>query len=150
MPLHCAAIRPKFLNVPSVSFPNPVTYWLGRATWESNITIFIDFLSSSVFSLALWCRLVEERAIVAGAWHLRQTVVQLSWRSVMSEVAWPAAQELDHRISVWVFQNYIQSIFKWGLQRLFGTSETQLWSTVMVPGVITGCQSEDWWSRPPT
>ena len=59
MPLHCAATRPKFLNVPSFSFPNPVTYVLTRDTWKSNITIFSDFLFSSVSSLALWCQLVE-------------------------------------------------------------------------------------------
>ena len=61
MPLHCAATRPKFLNVPSFSFPNPVTYVLTRDTWESNITIFNDCLFSSVSSLALWCRLVPVR-----------------------------------------------------------------------------------------
>ena len=57
MPLHCAATRPNFLNDPSFSFSNPVTDWLDP--WESNMTIFDDFLFSPVSSLALWCQLVR-------------------------------------------------------------------------------------------
>ena len=58
MPLHCAATRPKFLNIPSFSSPNPVTCWLEILENRTYVTMFNDFLFSSVSSLALWCRLV--------------------------------------------------------------------------------------------
>ena len=61
MPLHCAATRPKFLNVPSFSFSKPCDLLtleiLENQTW---VTIFNDFLFSSVSSLALWRRLPLE------------------------------------------------------------------------------------------
>ena len=59
MSLHCAVTRPNFLNVPSLSFPNPVTYVLTRDTWESNKQFLMIFLSSSVSSPARWCSLVD-------------------------------------------------------------------------------------------
>ena len=57
MPSHCAATRPKFLNVPLFLFQ---TLWPfdSRDTWELNITVFNVFLFSPLSSLALWRGLV--------------------------------------------------------------------------------------------
>ena len=47
MHLHCAAIRPKFLNVPSFSSPNPVTYsWIGHGL-QSGPTLAFSLLLSN-------------------------------------------------------------------------------------------------------
>ena len=74
MPLHCAATRPKFLNVPFFLFRTLWSmYWLPRDTWELNITIFNDFLFSSVSSLAFWCQLVRAQENLKTRRHKLQS-----------------------------------------------------------------------------
>ena len=61
MPLHCVAARPKFLNIASFSFSNPVTYWLD--SWKLKITILNDyFLFFCLLYVALWRWLVAIKA----------------------------------------------------------------------------------------
>ena len=55
MPLHCAATRPKFFNVPSLFFSKPCDL-LTRDTSESNITFLNDFF---VFFRLLYSTLVS-------------------------------------------------------------------------------------------
>ena len=61
MPLHCAATRPKFLNVPSFSSKSRDLLTKGYLRIEHMyVTIFNDFfVFFRLLSLALWCRLVK-------------------------------------------------------------------------------------------
>ena len=65
MPLHCAATRPKFLNVPLFSKPCDL---LTRDTWESNITIFnIFFVFFRLLSITLVSTSLSYHALIVSS-----------------------------------------------------------------------------------
>ena len=63
MPLHCAAARPKFLNVQYLSFSNPADCLDEISENQKHVSIFnVFFVFFRPLYLALWCRLVIDMA----------------------------------------------------------------------------------------